>query len=262
MATGDRQRAAWEAGDYPDVARTIEEVSPVTVAAVGAVTGDDLLDVATGTGNTALVAARLGARVTGLDIVPGLLAVARERAAAEGLHIELVEGDAAALPFAAASFDRVTSVFGAMFAADQPETAAEMLRVCRPGGTIAVAAFTPGGLNGRMLAVVARHAPPPRGVPAPFLWGDEEHVRALFAGAAEIAFERRTYPIVGDSPAGWVEYLSTVLGPLALARRALEAEDRWPAARDELVALYAEHNQATDGTLRAPAEYLLSVVRR
>jgi ubiquinone/menaquinone biosynthesis C-methylase UbiE len=226
MARGDRDRAAWEAGDYPDVARTIEEVSPVTVEAVGAVAGDELLDVATGTGNTALVAARLGARVIGLDIVPQLLEVARERAAAEGLPIDFVEGDAAALPFAASSFDRVTSVFGAMFAAEQPETAAEMLRVCRPGGTIAVAAFTPNGLNGQMFATTARHLPPPPGFKPPVLWGDEDHVRALFAGAADLTFERRTYPIVGDSPAGWVEYLSSVLGPRAGGRRPLAGRAR------------------------------------
>jgi SAM-dependent methyltransferase len=262
MPGGDRQRATWEAGDYPDVARTIEEVSPVTVAAAGVGAGDEVLDVATGTGNTALVAARLGARVTGLDIVPGLLEVARERAAAEGLQIRFVEGDAAALPFAAASFDRVTSVFGAMFAADQPETAAEMLRVCRPGGTIAVTAFTARGLNGQMFATVARHHKPPPGFRPPVLWGDEDHVRALFAGAAGLTFELRTYPIVGASPAGWVDYLSRVLGPLAQTRQALEAEGRWGAARDDLVALYSAHNEATDGTLYAPAEYLLTVVAR
>ena len=262
MPSGERERATWEAGDYPDVARTIEEVSPIAVDAVGAEAGDLLLDVATGTGNTALVAARRGARVTGLDIVPGLLTIARERAAAEGLEIDFVEGDAALLPFAADSFDRVTSVFGAMFAADQPATAAEMLRVCRPGATIAVTAFTPEGLNGQMFATVARHLPPPRGFQPPSLWGDEAHVRALFVGAADVACERRSYPIVGASPAGWVEYLSTVLGPLAQARRALEASGGWPAARDDLVALYAASNEATDGTLRAPAEYLLTVVTR
>jgi SAM-dependent methyltransferase len=232
------------------------------VRAVGATAGDDLLDVATGTGNTALVAARLGARVIGLDIVAALLDVARERAAAEGLDIAFVEGDAAALPFAAGSFDRVTSVFGAMFASDQPATAAEMLRVCRPGGTIAVAAFTPAGLNGQMFAIVARHLPPPRGFEPPVLWGDEDHVHALFAGAAGIACERLAYPVVGASPAAWVEYLSTVLGPLVQSRRALEAQGRWAPARAELVALYEAHNEATDGTLRAAAEYLLTVVRR
>jgi SAM-dependent methyltransferase len=262
MAEGDRQRATWEAGDYPDIARTNEEVSPVTVAAARVCAGEEVLDVATGTGNTALVAARLGARVTGLDIVPALLAVARERAAAEGLEIDFVEDDAAALPFAAGWFHRVTSVFGAMFAADQPETAAEMVRVCRPGGAIAVTAFTARGLNGQMFATTARHLKPPPGVKPPALWGDEDHVRALFAGAADITFELRSYPIVGDSPEGWVEYLSTVLGPLVQTRTKLEAEGRWAAARDDLVALYSAHNEATDGTLRAPAEYLLTVVAR
>ena len=262
MAEGDRQRVTWEAGDYPDIARTIEAVSPVTVAAAGVGAGEEVLDVATGTGNTALVAARLGARVTGLDIVPALLAVARERAAAEGLEIDFVEGDAAALPFVAGWFHRVTSVFGAMFAADQPETAAEMLRVCRPGGAIAITAFTARGLNGQMFATTARHLKPPPGVKPPALWGDEDHVRALFAGAAGITFELRTYPIVGNSPEAWVEYLSTVLGPLVQTRATLEAEGRWAAARDDLVALYSAHNVATDGTLYARAEYLLAIVAR
>jgi SAM-dependent methyltransferase len=262
MPGGDSDRATWEAGDYPEVARTIEDVSPVAVAAAHVGAGDEVLDVATGTGNTALVAARLGARVTGLDIVPGLLEVARERAAAEGRRIDFVEGDAAALPFAAGSFDRVTSVFGAMFAADQPETAAEMLRVCRLGGAIAVTAFTARSLNGQMFATVARHHKLPPGFKPPVLWGDEDHVRALFAGAAGLTFELRTYPVVGASAADWVEYLSKVLGPLAQTRRALEAEGRWEAARDDLVALYSAHNEATDGTLCAPAEYLLTVVAR
>ena len=125
-----------------------------------------------------------------------------------------------------------------MFAADQPETAAEMLRVCRPGGAIAITAFTARGLNGQMFATTARHLKPPPGVKLPALSGDEDHVRALFAGAAGITFELRTYPIVGNSPEAWVEYLSTVLGPLVQTRATLEAEGRWAAARDDLVALY------------------------
>src|SRR4051812_4016515 len=179
-----RTRAMWAEGDYPDIARTIEDVSAVVVGAAGVSAGDDVLDVATGTGNAALLAARAGARVTGLDVTPELLEVARGRAAEVGAEIAFDEGDAQDLPYADASFDRVTSVFGAMFAPDQARTAAELLRVTRPGGTIAVSAWTPEGLNGQLFIAMGRHTPPPPpGFQPPVLWGSEEHVRALFAGA-------------------------------------------------------------------------------
>src|SRR3954454_1916871 len=156
-----RQRAVWAAGDYPDLARTIEPVSEEVVAAAGVGAGEEALDVATGTGNAALRAAARGARVTGLDLTPELLEVARGRAAEAGAEITWVEGDAGQLPFPDAAFDRVVSVFGAIFAPDHERTAAELLRVVRPGGTVAVAAWTPEGLNGQMYVALARHMPPP-----------------------------------------------------------------------------------------------------
>src|SRR6476620_1724120 len=195
----DRQRAMWTEGDFPDMAKTIEAVAEVVVDAAGVTAGDDVLDVATGTGNAALIAARRGAQVKGLDLTPKLLVVARERAAAEGVDIEFVEGNAQELPYGDAEFDRVTSVFGSMFAPDHAATAAELLRVTRPGGTIAVAAWTPQGLNGRILGVSAKYMPPPPdGFQPPVLWGLEDHARALFGGG-EVRFARHTSPIDAES---------------------------------------------------------------
>ncbi len=258
----ERQRAMWTAGDFPDVAKTIENVADVVVEAAGVAAGDAVLDVATGTGNAALIAARRGARVTGLDLTPKLLTVARERAATEGLEIEFTEGNAQALPYGDGAFDRVTSVFGAMFAPDHAATAAEMRRVVRAGGAVALAAWTPEGLNGRLFAVTERYLPaPPPGFQPPVLWGSEEHVRGLFEGCA-VRFAHRTSPIVAASAEAWLAYCEHALGPIVLARAALEPEGRWSGLRADLLALYETANEATDGSYRAQAEYLLTVVRR
>jgi SAM-dependent methyltransferase len=260
-----RQRAMWAEGDYPDIARTIEDVSAVVIGAAGVQTGDVVLDVATGTGNCALLAAKAGARVTGLDLTPELLAVARERAAQAGAEITFDEGDAQELPYEDARFDRVTSVFGAIFAPDQARTAAELLRVTRPGGTIAVSAWTPEGLNGQLFATMGRHSPPPPpGFQPPILWGSEDHVRTLFARAADIRCERRTAPngVHAESVEEWVDYLEATLGPIVLAKRALEPEGRWAPARADLVALFERFNEAGDSGLHAEPEYLLTVVRK
>lgn len=251
----------WTAGDYPDLARTVEGVSEVTVDAVGVAQGEALADIATGTGNLAVIAARRGARVTGLDITPKLLGVARERAAAESLDIEFVEGDAEQLPFADASFPRVTSVFGVMFAPDQPRAAAELRRICSPGGTIAVAAWTPEGINGQLFKVVGPYMPPPPpGFTPPVLWGVESRVGELFAGA-DVTTERRMTSVDAETPAAWVDYISASLGPIALARPALEAQGTWDDLQAALLGLFEKVNGATDGSLHLDAEYLLTVVR-
>jgi SAM-dependent methyltransferase len=262
MVILDGQRAMWTEGDFPDMARTIEGAAEVVVDAAGVTAGDAVLDVATGTGNAALIAARRGARVKGLDLTPKLIAVARERAAAEGAEIEFVEGNAQELPYGDAEFDRVTSVFGSMFAPDHAATAAELLRVTHPGGTIAVAAWTPQGLNGQMFAVSAKYMPPPApGFQPPILWGLEDHARAIFPGG-ELRFERHTSPIDADSAEDWLRYCERVLGPIILARAALEPQGKWEAARAELLALYESANEATDGRYHAEPEYLVTVVRR
>jgi SAM-dependent methyltransferase len=260
-----RQRAVWAAGDYADLARTIEGVSGEVVEAAGVQDGDAVLDVATGSGNAALRAAARGARVTGLDLTPELLAVAGRRADEAGFDIAFTEGTANDLPYPDASFDRVVSVFGAIFAPDHERTASELLRVTRPGGTVAVTAWTPDGLNGKMFNALARHLPPPpEDFEPPVLWGSEDYVRQLFGGAAEIRTERRRAmdSVAGESADAWVTYLERVLGPTAQAKRALESEGRWEAARADLVALYEAENEVSDGTLRAHPEYLLTVARR
>lgn len=259
-----RQRAMWAEGDYPDIARTIEPVAHEVIDAVGVQAGETLLDVATGSGNAALEAARRGARVTGLDLTPELLETARARAAQEGREIAFVEGDAQALPFEDGSFERVTSVFGAMFAPDQQRAAAELLRVCRPGGTVAVAAWAPSGLNGQMFGVLGRHMPPPpEGFRPPILWGLEEVVRELFASAAEVTCELRPArdSVRAPSVDDWVDYTERVLGPTIMAKRALEPQGTWAAARADLVELYERHNEADDGSLLAHPTYLLTVAR-
>jgi SAM-dependent methyltransferase len=259
-----RQRAMWAAGDYPDIARTIESVAHEVLDAVGLQEGETLLDVATGSGNAAVEGARRGARVTGLDLTPDLLQTARSRAVGEGLEIAFVEGDAQALPFADDSFDRVTSVFGAMFAPDQARAAAELLRVCRPGGTVAVTAWAPDGLNGQMFGTLGRHMPPPpEGFRPPILWGVEEVVRELFADAAEVSCEVRPARDSVRAPSidAWIDYTERVLGPTVMAKAALEAQGRWEAARADLVELYEQHNVADDGSLLAHPTYLLTVAR-
>jgi SAM-dependent methyltransferase len=258
------QKAMWAMGDYPDLARWIAAVGELVAKRVGAAPGEELLDVATGSGNVAIPAAAQGARVTGLDLTPELLEVARARAAEEGVEVTWLEGDAEALPFADASFDRVTSCFGVIFAPRQEHAARELVRVARPGATIALTAWTPEGLNGQMFKTVGAHMPPPpEGLRSPVLWGTEDHVRELFSGSdVELAFERHTIDFKHDSPESWVEYNERVLGPTIMAKNALSPQGKWEPLREELIALYQANNQARDGSLHISAEYLLTIARK
>jgi ubiquinone/menaquinone biosynthesis C-methylase UbiE len=257
------QRKMWSAGDYPDLARTVEPTAEALVGHCDIGPGQDVLDVATGSGNAAIVAAQAGAKVTGLDLTPELFDAARRRMAEAGVEIELIEGDAEELPFPDSSFDRVLSVFGTMFAPRHEQAAAELVRVCRPGGLVGVAAWTPEGLMGRMFRITAAQLPAlPPDLKPPTLWGTEDHIRALFAASgAELEFERRSVTIVHDSPDAWVSYYERVLGPTIMAKNALEPEGNWEGVRAELVDLFESHNQATDGTMRIEPEYLISVAR-
>lgn len=251
----------WSLGDYPDIAKTIEDVAQTTVDEVGAAGSQSFLDVATGSGNAALAAARAGADVTGLDITPALLVAARERASAEGLEITFEEGDAEHLPYPDESFDRVVSVFGAMFAPDQEAAASELLRVRHPDGVLAVTAWTPDGLNGQMFTVLGKHMPPrPEGFKAPTLWGSEDRIRELFSGAPEIRCEvrRAENGACAESVDAWLDYMEKVLGPMVLAKEMLG--EGWSDVRSDLADLYAQHDEADDGTFRARPEYLLTVV--
>ncbi|HEY3828645.1 MAG TPA: class I SAM-dependent methyltransferase [Solirubrobacteraceae bacterium] len=258
------QKAMWAMGDYPDLARMIAGVGELVVERVGAAAGEELLDVATGSGNVAIPAAAKGAHVTGLDLTPELLDAARKRASEADVEVRWLEGDAEELPFADRSFDRVTSCFGVIFAPRQGQAARELARVARPGATIVFTAWTPEGLNGQMFKTVGAHMPPPPpDVRSPILWGSEEHVRELFSGSdVELAFERHTVDFRHDSPESWVEYNERVLGPTIMAKNALSPQGKWEALREELLELYRTSNQAQDGSLHFSAEYLLAVARK
>ncbi len=257
------QRAVWSAGDWPKFAPILQEVADSVVGGLGVQPGHDYLDVATGSGNAAIAGARRGARTTGLDLVPELVEAARARAAAEGLEIELVVGNAEELPFADDSFDRVSSIFGAIFAPRHRQAADELVRVARPGARIAVTAWTPEGMNGQMFKTIGEHMPPPpEGFEPPALWGSEEHVRELFSvPGLEVGCEKRMAEIAWDSLEDWMAHCEHNLGPIVMARAALEPEGRWDAARADLIALEERYNEAGDGTMRAQAEYLLTTVR-
>jgi ubiquinone/menaquinone biosynthesis C-methylase UbiE len=231
-AIKQRQQLAWASGDFHMVAARMVVVAEQLNDAADLHAGWRVLDVATGSGNAAIAAARLGCSVVGVDYVPSLLECGRERAAAEGLEVELLEGDAEALPFADASFDAVTSVFGAMFAPNQRQAAAELVRVCRPGGTIALASWTPDGFIGELFRTVAAHVPPPAGLKSPMLWGTEAHLHELFGdGIASLEITERTFTWRFQSAEDFVRFFREWYGPTVKAFAALEND-----ARDALFA--------------------------
>jgi SAM-dependent methyltransferase len=258
-------RATWAAGDYAAVAERIDEVPPRDLLARMAIApGDAVLDVATGTGNVAVKAAQAGAQVTGLDLTPELFVTARRRARAAAVAIDWVEGDAEALPFDDESFDHVLSVFGVQFAPRHRIVADELVRVLRPGGRLGLVNWTPEGHIGRLFGVLGRHLPaPPAFASPPPRWGDEDHVRDLFAGTGvELEFARGHNPWRFDSAEAYVAFLETHYGPLLKARERLTAEGTWAACRREIVALAESGDVAGDGTLLLPAEYLVVTGRR
>ncbi|HVS66374.1 MAG TPA: class I SAM-dependent methyltransferase [Thermoanaerobaculia bacterium] len=256
-----RQRAVWDAGDYGTLSQHIAEVGELVVARAGIEPGMRVLDVACGTGNAAIPAARAAARVTGLDLVPKLLEEGRATADAAGVEVEWVEGDAEELPFEDGSFDRVLSTFGHMFAPRHRRVADEMVRVCREGGVIVTAAWSPEGVVGGVFAASAAYMPPPPDYASPpILWGSEEHVRELFGSAARsLEFERHVNRIEWDSIDGFADYFMDRFGPMVAARAMLG--ERFGELRDKTVAIWRDANEADDGSLRLPQEYLLSIVR-
>lgn len=259
-----RLRVMWMSGDFGQVAKHIETGAEEFINRLAPAPGVSLLDVACGTGNLAIPAARLGAHVTGVDIATNLLEQARVRAESENLDVRFDEGDAENLPYADESFDEVVSMFGAMFAPRPELVAAELVRVCRRGGRIAMANWTPDGFIGQMFKISGKHVPPPPGMPSPLKWGDEETVRErLRKGIADLRLTRRmcrfAYPF---PPAEVVESFRLYYGPTQRAFDVLDA-DAQAALRDDLERLWAEHNQATDGTTLVEGEYLeVTAIRR
>jgi SAM-dependent methyltransferase len=256
-----RQRSMWGLGDYAIIGTTLPIVAESLCEAAEIGADELVLDVATGTGNAALAAARRFAQVTGVDYVPALLERGRERAAAERLRVDFREGDAEALPVPDGAFDAVLSTFGVMFAPDQERAARELVRACRPGGRIALASWTPEGFIGELFKVGARHVPPPAGVRSPVLWGTEARLRELFDGeAAALRLERRHFIFRYASPAHFLETFRRWYGPTVLAFSALDAAGQAALAAD-FTALLERRHRGGPG-LVVPGEYLEVVITR
>lgn len=245
-------RAGWAAGDYPAIAqRQLWPVGERIVRRAAVGPADDVLDVGCGTGNAALRAAQAGARVVGVDLTPELLEEGARLAEQLGVEVQWVEGDAEALPVQDASFDVVVSVFGCMFAPRHPVAAAELARVVRPGGRLAVSAWTPDGAMGEFFRTLGGHLPPPPDfVQPPLLWGSEDHVSDLFADTGvEVEFAREFVEFPRMPVDEEIEFATSKFGPLILARHMLEPQGRWPALIDDLRRLLENPR---------PAEYLVT----
>jgi ubiquinone/menaquinone biosynthesis C-methylase UbiE len=250
-------KAAWMAGDFGQIAKYTEAAASVFIERLHLASGSDLLDVACGTGNLAIPAARLGANVVGVDIATNLLEQARGRAASEGLKAEFLEGDVEKLPFPDARFDAVVSMFGAMFAPRPALAAAEMVRVCRPDGLIAMANWTPGGFVGENFAITARYLPPPENLEPPVLWGKEEVVRERFAKLGW-KVEARPVNVEFKYPFGAAEVVKLFreyFGPTKVAFSRLDAAGQAGLATD-LEKLWADHNEGGSNEIHVKAEYL------
>jgi SAM-dependent methyltransferase len=256
------QQAMWASGDFGVIAALIHVVAERLADSADLVAGSRVLDVAGGTGNAAIAAARLGCDVTCTDYVPALLERGRERARAERLEIAFEEADAEALPYADGAYDAVLSVFGAMFAPDQPRAAAELVRVCRPGGLIALASWTPEGLLGDWFRTTAKHVPPPAGVASPLRWGTEAGIAELLGDeVGAIRTRRRMFTWRFRNAAEMVALFRTWYGPTVKAFAAVGADGAEALERD-LIAVVEGSARERDGAIAVPAEYLEVVAVR
>ncbi len=262
-AIKQRQQKAWSAGDYSKIGVIFVVIAEMLCEAVDLRPGRRVLDVATGHGNAALAAARRFCDVTGIDYVPSVLEDARKRAAAEGLLVDFQEGDAEEILFPDASFDYVLSTLGAMFAPDQEKTASELLRVCKPGGKIGMANFTPGSFAGQLGKVTAKYLPPPPpGLKPPFLWGTEERLRELLGeGVSSLEVQRRSFIFRYPSPQFYIELSQVNVGVLREALEGLDASKQG-ALLGDLEDLVDRFNRSGDETMVVPSDYLEVVAIR
>lgn len=261
-ALKSRQQAAWASGDYAVVGTTLQIVGETLAEAVDLRYGEKVLDVAAGNGNASLAAARRGAEVTSTDYVSALLERGGERATAERLAIKFQTADAEALPFANGAFDVVLSTFGVMFTPDQPRAAKELLRVCRSGGRIGLANWTPGSFIGQLFKTIGKYLPPPAGVKSPALWGDDSHLKQLFgAEAAQVGTAVRQFNFRYRDAAHFLEVLRAWYGPVHKAFLALPEEKGSDLERD-MLALMASFDRDGGRSLLIPSDYLEVVVVR
>jgi SAM-dependent methyltransferase len=257
-----RQQATWSSGDYAVIGTTLSITGELLCEAVDLRPDQRVLDVAAGNGNATLAAARRWADVTSTDYVASLLERGRERAAAERLSITVQEADAEQLPFADSSFDVVLSVFGVMFTPNQEQAAQELLRVCRSGGRLGLANWTPEGFIGQVFRTIGKYIPPPPGVKPPALWGTEARLRELFGdGISELRIERRIFVFRYRSAEHWLHVFRTYYGPILKAFAALD-EGGQASLADDLRELLQRFNQGGTDTLAVPSEYLEVVATR
>ena len=257
------QQQTWTAGDFPKMGVELSIVGELLCESIPVLAGDRVLDVGTASGNTALAAARRRAAVTGVDITPAMLERARLRAAAEGLHIDFQEGDATALAFADESFDVVMSTFGAIFAPDPQKTASEMARVCRRGGKIAMAVWTPDGLLGKLFRLLARYSPPDAQVDLPITWGEEDVLNQRFAPyVTDLRVQRQFVRFRSASASAWVEFMKVHFGPAINAFQHSSAEAQRQLSK-EMTDLIRFFNRSPNSTILSESEYLdIVAVRR
>jgi SAM-dependent methyltransferase len=261
-AVKTRQQIAWSTGNYAVVGTTLQIVGEDLCEALDLRSGARVLDVAAGNGNATLAAARRWCEVTSTDYVGSLLDAGRARALAEGHSIKFQEADAEKLPFADASFDVVLSTFGVMFTPDQEKAAAELLRVCRPGGRIGLANWTPESFIGQLFKTIGKYVPPAPGVKSPALWGNRARLEELFGkGARNIRAISRHFTFRYRSPAHWLEIFRSYYGPMNKTFAALDAQKQ-AAFKLEIEALMARDNRSDDGTLVLPSEYLEVVIEK
>jgi len=256
-----KQQAAWAAGDYAVIGTTLQIVGESLCEALDLRAGQRVLDVAAGNGNATLAAARRWCDVVSTDYVPALLERARARAGAEGLAVQFEQADAENLQYEDGAFDVVLSTFGVMFTPNQEQAAAEAARVCKPGGKIGLANWTPSSLVGEMFKLIGRYIPPAPGMKSPALWGTEERLRELFGSRiATLQAPRRNFMFRYRSPRHWLYTFRTYYGPMHKAFAALDAGKQESLAED-LLGLAQRFNSATDGSMVAPSEYLEAVIR-
>jgi len=256
-----RQQAAWASGDYAVIGTTLQIVGEMLCEAVDLRSNQRVLDVAAGNGNATLAAARRFAEVVSTDYVGALLERGRERAAADRLPVTFQEADAEALPFADASFDVVLSTFGVMFTPNQAKAASELLRVCRPGGKIGMANWTPESFIGQLFKTMGKYVAPAPGVKSPALWGNKAHLETLFGAKATVAAQSKNFVFRYKSPRHWIEIFRGYYGPVVKAFAAIDPPAR-EALEADLYALLDKFNIAADGTLVIPSEYLEVVITK